>query len=184
MESDKPFEAKVLQKFYFELLQTLTRNLNDVLPHLVSGGVITVDEKIDIKEYGKAQSDRAEHLLDTYIHRPLHGGNPDNFIKLLKIMKGIPSCSPLATSIDQCLQSGSITATPTQRDRVQVSDNMKIQLENELKKDLLDTVEWQQQMHVQDISHGVNATGKYNHRSLTKLGSMVQCLNVAFIRCL
>ena len=156
----KPFETEVLQKFYSRLLQTLTRNLNDVLPDLVSRGVITVDQKIDIKEYGKAQSERAEHLLDSYIHRPLREGIPDNFIKLLKVMKGIPSCSTLATSIDQHLQYGSITTTLTQRERVQVSDNMIIQLENELKKELLDTVEWQEQMHVQDISHGVSATGK------------------------
>ena len=91
--------SSVLQEYYVELVDTLGKNLNDLLLYLVSEKMINIAEKITIKQFGETPSARAEYLLDNYVHRQLSGGITDNFLKLLKVMQKISGCSKLAAEI-------------------------------------------------------------------------------------
>ena len=91
--------SSVLQKYYVELVDTLGKNLNDLLLYLVSEEMINIEEKITIKQFGETPSTRVEYLLDNYVHRQLSGGITDNFLKLLKVMQKISGCSKLAAEI-------------------------------------------------------------------------------------
>ena len=95
----------LLQKYYAQLVEIIARSIDDILCGLVSGsdGVINIDQKNTIKQYGKTPSDRAEHLLDEYIRRSLCVGITNSFLKLLKVMKEISAadCNQLASTIEQ-----------------------------------------------------------------------------------
>ena len=102
----KSREELVLQKYYAELVSTLSRSIDEVLRGLVSRRVINITDKNKIKEH--KGDDRAEYLLDHYIERSLAAGINDSLMKLLQVMKEIPQCNPLAVSVEQDL-----TGAPT-----------------------------------------------------------------------
>ena len=103
--SDKLSGESLLQKYYDQLVTTIGRHIDTILRRLVSGtdGVITIDEKITIKNYGKTPWDKAEHLLDEYIRRSLCVRITNSLLKLLKVMKEISAvdCNRLAATIEQ-----------------------------------------------------------------------------------
>lgn len=103
--SDKFPGEILLQKYYDKLVRTIGRTINDILRGLVSGtdGVIDIDEKNKIKQFGETQCDKAEYLLDEHIKRSLCVGITDSFSKLLQVMKAIPAadCNQLARTIEQ-----------------------------------------------------------------------------------
>ena len=96
--------SSVVQRYYVELISTLAQYLNELLLHLVPEGVITIDVKNTIKQFGSSPSDRAEYLLDNHVNRPLAGGILTNFVKLLKVMQKIPGCDSLAVEIRKALK--------------------------------------------------------------------------------
>ena len=96
--------SSVLRRYYAELINTLAQYLNDLLLHLVSEEVITIEDKNTIKKYGDTPSDKAEYLLDNYINRPLAVGIVTNFVKLLKAMEKIPGCNLLAADLRKALK--------------------------------------------------------------------------------
>ena len=96
--------SSVLRRYYVELISTLAQYLNDLLLHLVPEGVITIDGKNTIKQYGSTPNDRAEYLLDNHINRPLSIGNVTNFVKLLKVMEKITGCDSLAVEVRKALK--------------------------------------------------------------------------------
>jgi len=104
--SSKLPEEILLQKYYAELVRSLARCIDEVLPDLVSNGIIDIDQKNVIKNYGDTPADKAEYLLDNYIARPLYAGMTDGFMTLLNTMKKFPSCSRLVVSIEKNLQDG------------------------------------------------------------------------------
>ena len=84
MESIPPEEALILlQRYYAELVSTSAKYLNELLPYLVSGEVITIEDKNTIKKFGDGPNDRAEYLLDNHVNRPLFGGIVKNFCKTI-----------------------------------------------------------------------------------------------------
>ena len=97
-------ESLVFQKYYVKLVSTLAQYLSDVLQHLVSEGVIKIEEKNTIKNYRDTPNDRSEYLLDNHVNRQLSEGITDNFLKLLKVMQEIPGCSPLAVELLKALK--------------------------------------------------------------------------------
>ena len=97
-------ESSVFQKYYVRLVSTLAQHLSDVLPHLVSEGVIKIEEKNTIKSYCYTPNDRSEYLLDNHVNRQLSEGITDNFLKLLKVMRKIPGCTPLAAELSKALE--------------------------------------------------------------------------------
>ena len=115
MESISPEEAlTLLQRYYAELVSTLAKYLNELLPYLVSGEVITIGDKNTIKKFGDGPNDRAEYLLDNHINRPLFGGIVKNFVKLLEVMHKIPACSKLAAELLKALKCD----TPSKKPRI------------------------------------------------------------------
>ena len=105
MESIPPEEALILlQRYYAELVSTSAKYLNELLPYLVSGEVITIEDKNTIKKFGDGPNDRAEYLLDNHVNRPLFGGIVKNFVKLLEVMHSIPACSKLAAELLKALK--------------------------------------------------------------------------------
>ena len=87
-----------------ELVSTLAQHLSDVLLYLVPEGVIKIEEKNTIKSYRDTPTDRAEYLLDNHVNRQLSEGITDNFMKLLKVMRKIPGCNPLAVELSKALK--------------------------------------------------------------------------------
>ena len=96
--------SSVLRRYYVELISTLAQYLNELLLHLVPEGVITIDVKNTIKQFGSTPNDRAEYLLDNHIDRPLAVGNVTNFVKLLKVMEKITGCDSLAVEVRKALK--------------------------------------------------------------------------------
>ena len=97
-------ETIVFRNYYAKLVSTLAQYLSDVLLHLVSEGVLKIEEKNTIKNYRDTPTDRAEYLLDNHVNRPLSEGITDNFMKLLKVMREIPGCNPLAVELSEALK--------------------------------------------------------------------------------
>ena len=113
MESIPPEEALILlQRYYAELVSTSVKYLNELLPYLVSGEVITIEDKNTIKKFGDGPNDRAEYLLDNYVNRPLFGGIVKNFVKLLEVMHSIPACSKLAAELLKALKCNKPSKKP------------------------------------------------------------------------
>ena len=92
-------ESLIFRSYYVKLVSILAQHLNDVLLHLVSEGVIKIEEKNTIKNYRDTPNERAEYLLDNYVNRQLSEGITDNFMKLLKVMLEIPGCYQLAVEL-------------------------------------------------------------------------------------
>ena len=105
--------SSVLHKFYSELVGTVGKHLNGLLVHLVSEGVIKIDDKNMIKKFGDTPSERAEYLLDNHVDRPLSAGITDNFLKLLKVMQKIPGCGPLADELSKALKCDPLSDAPS-----------------------------------------------------------------------
>ena len=106
-------ESLIFRSYYVKLVSTLARNLSDVLLHLVSEGVINIEEKNTIKNYRDTPNDRSEYLLDSYVNRQLSEGITDNFVKLLKVMQEIPGCHSLAVELSKELKcAGAGPSTP------------------------------------------------------------------------
>ena len=114
----KSREELILQQRYAELVNILSRSIDEVLRGLVSKEVINITDKNSIKERGMP-ADSAEYLLDHYMERSLAGGINDNLMKLLHVMKEIPYCKPLATSIEQDLTGTDTVATVKHDDEVE-----------------------------------------------------------------
>ena len=104
--------SSVLRKYYARLVSVLSQCLNELLPHLVSEEVITIENKNVIKKFGDTPSDRAKYLLDNYINRPLAVGNADNLVNLLKVMQMIPVCSSIATELSKVLKCDKPSVAP------------------------------------------------------------------------
>ena len=104
--------SSVLQRYYVQLISTLSQHLNELLPYFVPEGVITIDVKNTIKQFGSTPSDRAEYLLDNHINRLLAGGIVTNFIKLLKVMQKIAGCNSLAGEVWKALNCVTPLDTP------------------------------------------------------------------------
>ena len=116
MESIPIEEASILlRKHYVELVSILGQCLNELLLHLVSEEVITIEDKNAIKKFGDCPSDRAEYLLDNHVNRPLFGGIAENFVKLLKVMQKIPTCNTLAADLLKALTQSDKSKTITPR---------------------------------------------------------------------
>ena len=96
--------STLLRRHYVELVSALAKCLNELLPHLVSEEVITIEDKNTIKKFGDGPNDRAEYLLDNHVNRPLFGGIVKNFVKLLNVMQKIPTCNTLATDLLKALK--------------------------------------------------------------------------------
>ena len=109
--------SSVLHKYYSELVSTVGKHLNGLLVHLVSEGVIKIDDKNTIKKLGDAPSERAEYLLDNHVDRPLSAGITDNFVKLLKVMQKISGCSPLAAKLSEALKCVALSDTSVNSNR-------------------------------------------------------------------
>ena len=102
----KSTEEVLLQKYYAELVRSLTRCIDDVVLGLVSHGVIDIDQKNVIRQYGDTPGDKVQYLLDNYIVRPLYGGVTDGFVKLLSVMKEYPDCGHLVASMEEEYKGG------------------------------------------------------------------------------
>ena len=113
----------VLRRYYARLVSVLSQCLNELLLHLVSEEVITIEDKNTIKKFGDTPYDRAEYLLDNHINRPLAVGSAENLAKLLKVMQMIPSCSAIANELLKALicDTNPDVATGLRRDS-EVSD--------------------------------------------------------------
>ena len=113
----------VLRKYYARLVSVLAQCLNELLLHLVSEEVITIEDKNTIKKFGDTPYDRAEYLLDNHINRPLTVGSVENLAKLLKVMQMIPSCGVFVTELLKALKCDTHpdVATGLRRD-AEVSD--------------------------------------------------------------
>ena len=117
----------VLRKYYAKLVSVLAQCLNELLLHLVSEEVITIEDKNTIKRFGDTPYDRAEYLLDNHINGPLTVGISENLAKLLKVMQMIPSCSVIATELLKALKCDTPpdVATGLQRDAKMSDESMK-----------------------------------------------------------
>jgi len=106
---------QVLQKFYAKLIHVIP--VNDILGDLVSEGVITIDQKIEIQHYSNVPKQRAEYLLDNYISQDLSAGYDFKFKKLLYVMKRVKGmkdsgCVKVAASIQRQLLGETETNSP------------------------------------------------------------------------
>ena len=112
----------VLRKYYAKLVSMLAQCLNELLLHLVSEEVITIEDKNTIKKFGDTPYDKTEYLLDNHINRPLAVGISDNLVKLLKVMQMIPGCISLATELSKALKCEATVPVSTLRCDAKASD--------------------------------------------------------------
>ena len=110
MASSQSRKKVVLQKYHTELLSTLSDCIEDVLPDLESAGAISIDQRDQVREYVEAKMpvNAVDYLLNDHIKRPLSVEINNNFMKLLKVMKKAPKCSPqckaLAATVEEELK--------------------------------------------------------------------------------
>ena len=122
METPTEQVSSVLHKYYSKLVSTVGKHLNGLLVHLVSEGVIKIDDKNTIKQFGDTPSERAQYFLDNHIDRALSAGITDNFVKLLKVMQKISGCSPLAAELSEALKGVALSDTPSVNSNRRVGD--------------------------------------------------------------
>ena len=97
-----------------ELLQQLCKDMqnelpiDELLPQLVTNKIITINDKILITEFGKNSNERTQFFLDQYIEKPLLGGDPASFYKLLQIMDTSVKYSALVNKIKLSLMIASL----------------------------------------------------------------------------
>ena len=124
---------RVFENYYVELVNTLAQYLSDVLLYLVPEGVIKIEEKNTIKSYRDTPTDKAEYLLDNHVNRQLSEGITDNFMKLLKVMRKIPGCNPLAVELSKALKwdtdEPNIPVVSNARSTEEVSKNIQTGME-------------------------------------------------------
>ena len=97
-------ELEVMTKNYARLCEILSPVIEDMLPKLISEKVITYENKKNI--LGKPTGTyKAEALLDDTIKTSLSVGYPDNFYKLLKVMKDTKS-SACIQLVDSMIDDG------------------------------------------------------------------------------
>ena len=116
-------EFFVFRNHYVKLVSTLAQHLSNVLLYLVSEGVIKIEEKNTIKDYRDTPNDRAEYLLDNHVNRQLSEGITDNFLKLLKVMRKIPGCNPLAVELSKALDTDTSCTPVVSNARLIISEN-------------------------------------------------------------
>ena len=124
-------ETLVLRKYYAKLVSVLAQCLNELLLHLVSEEVITIEDKNTIKKYSDTPYDRAEYLLDNHINKPLAVGIADNLLKLLKVMQMIPSCCSIAIELSKALRCDTAPDVVT---TLQCNRGCDAEVSNETKK--------------------------------------------------
>ena len=96
-------ELNALEKFYEKICNALP--INELLPKLVAQRVISINDKSKIDATFKTEFERAQHLLDHHIARPLFARDPRFFNILLDLMASSPKCGFLVNEIQQYLST-------------------------------------------------------------------------------
>ena len=91
----------VFTLYYAKLCKAIP--VEEVLPNLVSGKIITVQEMEDILAE-KTTFRQTRALLNGPIWRAINGGYPEAFIELLRVLHPIPCCKMLCEDIFDSLK--------------------------------------------------------------------------------
>jgi len=94
---------RCFQDYYAKLCSVLP--INESLPSLVSCGVVTMNEMLNI-EAKETTSLKARALLNGPVWRAIDGGYPDTFIRLLCVMRSLRICSCVELCDEICVKLG------------------------------------------------------------------------------
>ena len=96
-------ELDALETFYEKICNALPTD--ELLPKLVAQRVISINDKSKIDATFRIEFERAQHLLDHHIARPLFAGDPTFFYILLDLMSTSSKCRFLVNEIQQYLST-------------------------------------------------------------------------------
>lgn len=96
-------ELDALETFYEKICSTLPTDL--LMPNLITQRVISINDRTKIDATFKTEFERAQHLIDHHIARPLSTGDPRFFNILLDFMSTSSKCRFLVSEIQQYLST-------------------------------------------------------------------------------